>query len=278
MTACLRNPSRDRPGWSAKFLRCRPESVLYIKPQQPNWYRRPDLFDWIEAEHALFSGFDRVVLMGGSMGGYGALAFARAMRATEVLSLNPQTTLARDLVPWETRFALGRAEDWTGRYRDAAETTQGDVYVIADRYEKNDFMQVDRLRGHHFANFPFVGHKVPAWLQQLDALKPVSLAVLDGLPPAEVQATIHGAIRQRRKLERWWAGVANIAGKHGKRDLLARFVTPEAIEAAIPMKPDSAMLRRLQADLYRLVAQNQQHAPEKAAYWQERAAVTEAEV
>lgn len=276
MTACLRNPSRDRPGWSAKFLRPRSESVLYVKPQQPNWYRRPDLFAWLDKEQALFSGFDRVVLMGGSMGGYGALAFAQAMQATEVLSLNPQTTLAADLVPWETRFTLGRAEDWTGAYRDAAETTQGEVYVVADRYEDKDYRQVARLPRYHFANFPFVGHKVPAWLLQLDALKPVSLAVLDGLPPAQVLATIQAAVRQRRKLERWWAGMVEMANKHDKRDWLARFVTADAIEAAIPMKPDSAKLRQLQADLYRLVAQNQQHDPASAALWQDRAVTAEA--
>jgi hypothetical protein len=256
MTACLRNPSRTRPGWGAKYLDTRPESTLYVKTTAPHWYRRRDLFQWLDDSQSFFSGFDRIILMGGSMGGYAALAFGQAMQATDILSLNPQSTLAKDLVPWESRFAKGKMEDWSGEFRDAAETTCGNVYVIADRYDDMDYAHVKRLRNIQFSNFPFVGHKIPAWLLQLGALKPVISTVLDSRSPKEVNAAISIEVRTRRKLERWWVGMVAAAHKQGRIDRLKPFLSSRNLAGILPLKPDGLGLARLQAAFCECVAEN----------------------
>lgn len=248
--------TRDRPGWGANFLDARGDSVLHVKPTTSNWYRRPDFHTWLDRNQPLFSGFDRVVLVGGSMGGYGALAFAEVMQATQVLALNPQSTLAEDLVPWENRFALGKQEDWSGAYRDAALTSQGEVYVIADRYDHLDYAHVRRLRNIQFSNFPFVGHMVPIWLVQLKCLKPIVGAVVDGQPPEAVQDIIAQAIRERRKLERWWVCLFDTACRHKKRHLVEPFLTEEMLDGLISMELNDGHSLRLRSELRHLAQRN----------------------
>jgi len=62
-----------------------------------------------------FHGFEQVMTYGGSMGGYGALAYADAVNAGVVLSINPQATLSERLAPWETRFSQGKNSSGKGR-------------------------------------------------------------------------------------------------------------------------------------------------------------------
>ncbi len=268
MTACLSNPSRDRAGWGAKFLMPRSEDLLLVKPTTPNWYRRPDLHRWLDENGKIFAQYDRVILMGGSMGGYGALAFAQAMRATEVLSLNPQSTLAPDLVPWENRFQTGKTEDWTSAYRDAAETLAGKVYVVADRYERLDRKHVERLGpGINFFNFPMVGHRVPEWLRQMGVLIPLSTTVIDGDDPSRM---LNAAIRRRRELERWWAGMVVLAERRGRLARLAPFLGDSDWAPRLKMDENAADLRALRAALYRAVSDSQQDSSARAS-WAEKA-------
>lgn len=274
MTVCLSNPSRDRGGWGLGFLMPRSEDLLLIKPTTPNWYRRPDLHRWLEARSDLFAQYDRVVLMGGSMGGYGALAFARAMRATEVLSLNPQSTLAQDLVPWENRFRLGTQEDWDGAYRDAAETLQGKVYVVADRYEKLDKLHVERLGADiQFFNFPMVGHRIPQWLLDLKVLKQLSTTVIDGQDPGPL---LRKTIRQRRELERWWAGLVKLAQRQGRLDRLRPFLRAADLDSCVPMNRKAKDMRPLLVALYHATSEAQVEAGARKD-WAEKARILQAE-
>jgi hypothetical protein len=236
---------RDRPGWLANFLEARDESILHVKPTASNWYRRPDFHAWLDQNQALFSGFDRVVLIGGSMGGYGALDFAEVMQATQVLSMNPQSTLAKDLVPWETRFPLGDKEDWSGAYRDAALTGRGEVHVIADRYDLKDYAHVQRLKNIHFSNFPFVGHMVPVWLTQLQCLHPIVGAVIDAQPPDAVKKIVSQSVRDRRKLARWWGCMLDAANKHKKLHFVEPFLTEELVDGLIPKNLNDSHVKRV---------------------------------
>jgi pimeloyl-ACP methyl ester carboxylesterase len=258
MTACRRNPSRDRAGWGAKFLMPRTEDLLFVKPTTPNWYRRSDLHVWLEKYGKLFDQYDRVVLMGGSMGGFGALAFATVMRATEVLALNPQSTLANDLVPWEKRFDIGKEEDWSGPYRDAAKTLHGKVYVVADRYEPLDKLHIERLGTEIvFYNFPMVGHRVPEWLLQLKALQPLSIAVIEGGDPGPL---LIQTIRRRRELERWWAGIVKLAERQRRLDRLQPFLSESVLTHCLKMDENSQDLVELRTRLYSAVALAQKGA------------------
>lgn len=244
MTPSMTNPTRDRKGWGFSFFSRRAESVLYVKPTAPHWYQRPDFHDWLDENTALFDAYDRVVLVGGSMGGFGALAFAKAMRATEVLSLNPQSTLAKDLAPWESRFGLGMREDWNGRYRDAAEGLHGTVHVIADRYDALDRRHIDRLpTSFHYYNFPFVGHKVPAWLSQVDGLKPLMSAVIDGAPPSDIRKIVTTYTRRRRNLEAWWLGLYSRSAAKGRLDRLTPFLDRLDLDEIVEVSPKDGDLR-----------------------------------
>ena len=128
-------------------------------------------------------------------------------------------------------------------------TGRGDIYVIADRYDTLDYNHVRRLKNCHFSNFPFVGHKVPAWLSQLNGMKPISSAVIENKPPKEVTAIISGIVRKRRKLERWWVGLLTTARLHKKEHLLRPFLTQELLESLVDMKLDNETSTQLRNDL-----------------------------
>lgn len=211
----------DRPitrnGWAYRLLKDRAEDVLFIKTYVADWYRRGALWEWAEKESQLFKAYSRRVLIGGSMGGYGSLAYSRLLKATEVLAFNPQTTLARDLTPWETRYRTAWAEDWSGPLRDAAEEVHGATYVVSDPYDYLDYAHVRRLRNIRFIPFPFVGHEMPKWLNHLGVLWPALADVIDGRDPT---ATIEEGFRRRRALPRWWHILRKKARERGKRHAL----------------------------------------------------------
>jgi len=248
MGPSMANPSRDRPGWGFRFLASRDESVLFVKPSKPNWYRRPDFHRWLDRNAALFAAFDRVVLVGASMGGYGALAFAEPMRATGILALNPQSTLAPDLVPWEDRFPRGLTEDWSGPYRDGAAPARGKLFVVADRYEALDMRHVNRLKSAFFYNFPFVGHIIPIWLSQVNGLKPLMRAVIDGRSPARVGKILSSCLRKRRSLEIWWTHLFARAASKNSLHRLAPFLARLDPGSLVEIGPTSETIARMQSE------------------------------
>jgi len=129
-----------------------------------------------------FHPFRRIVTYGGSMGGYAALAFADLIGATYVFSLNPQSTLDKQKVPWETRFRQGSHEDWSGRYAEASDGIRcvKQAYIAVDMRDALDRRHVDRIRGRavEILNMPFVGHFIPRHLQQTGLLQSTLFAIM----------------------------------------------------------------------------------------------------
>lgn len=189
----------ERDPWAAKFCADRDISHLGVMAGENDWFRDAEL---IEALHGLrddgfFLGWGRVILAGASMGGFAAAAFASLAPGCRVIAFSPQSTLAADLVPWETRFAPGRARDWTLPHSDAAaESRAADrVWIVLDPFERLDRMQADRFDGDNVVKLraPGLGHKSALVLNRAGALKPVmEAAVEDRLTPVEFARLARG--------------------------------------------------------------------------------------
>ncbi|WP_371170583.1 alpha/beta fold hydrolase [Aliiroseovarius sp. 2305UL8-7] len=179
-------PHPDIEPWAAKFVRDNGWSHLGVYARGPSWFRDAQLISFLEKlrNDGFFAQFDRVALIGTSMGGFAALTFSSLAPGATVVALSPQSSLSPDVVPWEVRFAKGRAQDWSLPYSDAA-TQVGDhkqIYVIYDPFfepDKRHVMRLPQARITHLKGFGF-GHKTAVLLRRIEQLKYVMYGAISG--------------------------------------------------------------------------------------------------
>lgn len=218
--AVVNDLSFAREPWAWKFLHDRNHSHLGIVARTKAWFRDPEIIGFLEAREreGLFKRYDKVVMTGSSMGGFGALAFAPLAPGCTVLAFNPQSTLDDRLVPWETRYRYGALQDWDLPYGDAAETVAaaGRAYVIYDHFFEPDRRHAARIEGDNVTHLKswFSNHFAAPMLKKLELLKPVMQGAIDGTLSED---WFYTAFRKRRTLPwymRTMTGVAQEAG-HG---------------------------------------------------------------
>ncbi|WP_299845604.1 glycosyltransferase family 2 protein [uncultured Roseovarius sp.] len=200
--------SVEREPWAFKYAQDEQISHLGIMAHVSDWYRDPDLIARMKqlAKDGFFDRYDRVVFAGVSMGGYAAIAYGSLVPGAHVVSVNPQSTLNPDLVPWETRYENGQRQDWTLPLGDAAKLTKklGRVNIFYDPYHELDQQHVDRFSGDNIRVFNcwFSNHKTAVFLRKIDALKPVmNHCIFDELTDLE----FYRLYRARRYLP-WYRG------------------------------------------------------------------------
>lgn len=199
----------QRTGWGVAFLQELGCSVMAVMCKQNDWYRKPDLLHFFTQmnKRGFFRGFDQVITYGGSMGGYGALAYADAVNAGVVLSINPQATLSAQLAPWETRFNQGKKQNWEGPFANAADGFRKvrAAYVVYDPFLPLDAKQVKLLKigNPHLVELkiPVVGHHLPQWMAEMDMLKSTVQAVIAG---QFSERRFYQEARKRRLIRRYW--------------------------------------------------------------------------
>lgn len=215
--------------------------------KQNDWFRHKDMFATYRnlRKKKFFESFDEVVFLEASMGGYAACAFSVNSPGARVVAFSPQSTLRRDIAPFESRFHSGRKlGDWTGPWVDGPHTIENasNVKLFYDPYFAGDAMQAARYHGDHIERFkaPFMGHKLPSEFKAIGQFEPIALAAIqDDLS----QATFHQLLQGRRRALRHGLRVLKRAQKCGHSDLVARVIA----NGTIPYSSDyiARMARRL---------------------------------
>ena len=225
--SAVNDDSLQREAWGDKFFGQNNWSSLGILAFDANWYRDDVLFDYMERlrDEGFFKRYKNVVFTGTSMGGYAACAFSSLSPGSIVLSYSPQSTLKKELVPWETRFEKGRKQDWTGRYADAPEHTSDakTVYLCYDPYMEGDKIHARRFSGNNVVHLHsnYVGHKNVVFLRRAEILKDVtSLCVENKMTPHHFN-TLY---RARRTMPWYYFGLMDMALERGHRVLTNRIV------------------------------------------------------
>jgi hypothetical protein len=198
-----------REGWGMRFLQGLGYSVMAVMIKDCDWYRQADLAAFFAQMQArgFFRSFAKVSTYGGSMGGFAALAYADAVSADIVLSLNPQASLAAAFAPWESRFPFVDRRQWQDGLNNAAGGFKRvrQAYVIYDPWLALDAKQVQLLVADNPAlvrlKVPAVGHGMPKWLAEMGLLKPTVGAILAG---QFCLADFYQQARKRRTLRRYW--------------------------------------------------------------------------
>lgn len=161
-----RPQTRPWPPWMWQRAETLGFSILGVESHEKDWYRNAEAPALIEGlrDAGYFDGFENVLFIGASMGGFAALCFAGLVPGARVLAFSPQSTLNRDIAPFETRYPYAfRRYDWqTPPYLDAAETA-GRIaggHIFFDPFVEEDRLHAARLAGArlHPAKIPHAGH------------------------------------------------------------------------------------------------------------------------
>lgn len=196
MTIDRQDPHRR--GFGEDMLVKNGYAVLSVLTSSAHWYRPPALLDAFARPDVkgFIDQFERRHSYGSSMGGFAALAFADLLQISNVVALQPISSLAPELAPWETRFERGRSLDWTGAYRDACEGVERvtSIYALFDPVSA-DANHIDRLAkvsGDRLRMIPVAGanHAVPRFLLERGLLGKAVLACLRGEPAGAVEEIV----------------------------------------------------------------------------------------
>jgi hypothetical protein len=195
--------------------------VLRVQTARNDWFLNPDLEAALDIVAAIASEYESAVTYGFSMGGYGALRFARAAGAARVVTISPQFSPVAARVPFEARW-------WQDRKRcdpgldDLSHLARPDappVVAVYDPLQGPDRLHADLIRGacaRFFAlPLPFGGHPATQTIQQGDRLGSFAAALLTG--PLDRAALIAPHKRARRKAEHYARAIARAADRRANR-------------------------------------------------------------
>ena len=219
-------PHPDIEPWAEKFVRDNGWSHMGVYARGPSWYRDKTLIAFLEGlrDDSFFERFDKVSLIGTSMGGFAALTFSCLCPGATVVALSPQSTLDLTRVPWENRFVKAQTRDWKMPYSDAAENIAdlNKAYVLYDPFFEPDKKQVMRLPQDklvHLKGFGF-GHKTAVVLRRMEQLKQVMQSAIEGnLTPTDFQSLS----RKRKDIYLYRLSMEAHLAERGKDARIAQF-------------------------------------------------------
>ena len=226
----VKEPALSREPWGYTFCRSEGWSHMGILAFEKNWFCDEALFDFIEGQAmaGLFKRFKQIIKTGTSMGAYAATAFSSLAPGCTVMACSPQSTLDKQLVPWESRFKSGRKQDWSSRYHDAPDYCRKaeDVFIVYDPYFAPDKLHADRYQGdniHHLKSL-YSLHKSALYMRRANILKGIIQAAVTGEMTPHLYYKI---FRAWRELPWYYYGLAEHAIKAGHKELartLARYL------------------------------------------------------
>lgn len=206
---------------STHFARMR-FAQLSIKTKVNDWFINPDTTALETALTQIGPHYPRVHMLGYSMGGYGALRFARALGAASAVLISPQFSILPELVPFDARY---RAE---GRRFDAV---LGDLtqrahpglqgLILLDPFARADLQHAHMIQtlfpALNIVRLPFGGH--PASLVLRDAGKTWTINRAAVLAQAKSRAITQSHREGRRGSVGYWLRMALYCDK--RRPMLA---------------------------------------------------------
>jgi hypothetical protein len=220
------------PNYSTGFARMG-HAQLSIRSAQNDWFINPDTPALEAAISTLAADHTRVGLLGYSMGGFGALRFARSLQADSAVLISPQSTIDRALAPWETRYPAESAsfDPVLGDLRPRGHPPLRGLILI-DPFVARDLAHARAIMplfpGLSVLRLPFGGH--PATGVLIDTAKVWLIqqaAAADRADPARLRAAHRAG---RRQSPRYWQRLATQADAlHGGLAAQAR-----ARAAALP--------------------------------------------
>ncbi len=200
----VERPESSRAAWGQALVANAGWDGLHVLPKIMKWYQAQELWDFFKTmrKSGFFDGYREVVMYGNSMGGFGAIAFAKYCCATRVVAFSPRSTLAKWVLPWDSAFSSQLTFNRIGPPANALSglETGIDVMIFVDPFYDRDYSHARRIVENHaetkLIRVPFIMHDIPAYLAEAKILQQVARHAIDG---DFNEAAFYKSIRGRRK-------------------------------------------------------------------------------
>ena len=213
------------PNHSTNFARSR-YAQLSIKTRRNDWFINADTAALEQVLIPLGRQFQRVHVLGFSMGGYGAFRFARALSARSVVAISPQMSIHPDVVPFDRRYRA-EAEGFDPVLGDLQPVAMQGVHglVVFDPFIPADLRHAQMLQmlfpALRLVRLGFGGH--PAIRVLREAGKSWTLHREAAALTASPKLILQGHRAGRRQSAGYWQRLATrAAGRHPDLAAFAR--------------------------------------------------------
>jgi hypothetical protein len=217
-------------GGSLRYFEERGWSHLDVSTSQNDWFLNEDTPALMQAIGAAAGAYQITICFGSSMGGYGALLYSGAARASRIITTSPQYSIDPAKVPFDRRWRndASRADF---RFDDLKRFAQRDAeaLLLYDPCDELDSRHISLLTG----DFP-AWRAVPMWMSGHPASKVFIEAgtmsrLGDLLRETPVPLAAVAALRRqsRRQSPGYWLALAKRAG--ARRPALAETAVRRAL-------------------------------------------------
>jgi len=233
----------DEIGFGQPYFLSRGIPAVYVRHRQSNWFQDEEIMA-VAARVRAHLPRARLVTYGASMGGYGALLLSAPLRAEKALSIAPQYSIDRAVVPWEKRWkqAAKRTGPFIHRLEDHV-APQARKVVLYDPLceDRRQVAMFETDESWEIVAIPLASHQVLQRLLDSEAL-PLVLHNLFGDGP-DTEAIRAAARARRRDSKIYWLSLA--LGNAERRPAVAE----AAIERCVELGGPKRKLNRIRATL-----------------------------
>ncbi|ANF80927.1 hypothetical protein A3K93_01145 [Acinetobacter sp. NCu2D-2] len=144
-------------------------NVLGIMPKQKSWFPKRSMWNMLEAVKDLIAPFEQRIAYGGSMGGYAAIKYSKALQVSRVVAMVPQYSIDPEDVT-DPRYNMFYNDDCNAEMRIETQDVNiaAEYIIVYDPYYAEDHAHYLKLHTvltqHHVLNLPFTGHDAIAVL------------------------------------------------------------------------------------------------------------------
>ncbi len=150
-------------------------NVLGIMPKHKSWFPQGSMWNMLQAIADLIAPFQQRIAYGGSMGGYAAIKYSRALGVQRVVAMVPQYSIDPEDV-YDARYNMFYQPELNTNMRVAAEDIDNacEYIIVYDPYCAEDrahYLKLETLIPHHnVLHLPFTGHDAIAVLASSELL------------------------------------------------------------------------------------------------------------
>lgn len=186
-------------------------SNLGVQSFAKNWFRMTDAAELLTRlqKSGFFDQFERVVLMGASMGGFAALNYAQLIPNATVLAFSAQSTMSQTITPFERRFPFAvRKSNWVDEpYLDASLAIPHlrNAFLLYDPRVPEDAAHAKRMKHPNVEHVKcaFCTHEAIRVIALSEAIFPLLQGVVE---ENRITPAFWKAYRDRRNVRKWARG------------------------------------------------------------------------